>query len=189
MSDDITRLLHSWRSGDQAALDELTPMLYAELRTLAASRMRRERSNHTLQPTALVNEVWMRLGNSQSLAWQDRAHFFGIAAKLMRQILTDHARAHRSAKRGGEIEKLSIDEGLGVAGGGAWEMEGLNDALNELEETEPRLAKAIELKYFAGLTLVELAEVTGLSTATVERDIRVAHAWLRRYLKNNSENN
>lgn len=176
----ITRLLHEWRSGDQAALDQLAPLVYSELRRLAGGYLRRERAGHTLQPTALVNELYLQLANLSKLEWRDRAHFLGIAAYLMRQILVQHARTYRAAKRGGGAAKFSLDEALTVSAESSDELVRLDDALSELAKVDERKSKLIEMHYFGGLKGEEMAEVLGISVSTVGREMRVAHAWLMR---------
>lgn len=177
---EITQLLLDWRNGNKEALDQLTPLLYAELRRMAASYLRRERSNHTLQPTALVNELYMQLSKMAKLEWKDRAHFFGISSYLMRQILVQHARTTNAAKRGGNVKKLSLDEALTVSEDGSSELIALDDALRELAALDERKSKIVEMHYFGGLTQQEMAEVLGISESTIGRELRMAHAWLFR---------
>lgn len=148
---EVTVLLREWRQGDSAALDRLTPLIYDELRRLAASYLRRERSGHTLQPTALVHEAYLRLADVKHPDWQDRSHFIGIAAHLMRQVLMEHARGKNAQKRGGGQPNLSLIEGLVVSADGSAELEALDDALEDLAKCDERLAKLIELRYFGGL--------------------------------------
>jgi RNA polymerase sigma factor (TIGR02999 family) len=150
---DITRLLVAWRRGEQQAFDQLTPLIYEELRRLASAYMRRERPDHTLQPTALVHEAYLRIAQLSDLQWEDRAHFFGIAAHLMRQILVQHARAHSTQKRGGEMKKLLLNEEIAASAEGSEELIALDDALRELEQKDPRKSKVLELKYFGGSLL------------------------------------
>jgi RNA polymerase sigma factor (TIGR02999 family) len=178
----ITRLLVDWRGGDKAALDQLTPLVHGELRRLAAGYLRRERADHTLQPTALVNELYMQLASMAKLEWRDRAHFLGIAAYLMRQILVQHARGHRAAKRGGGARKLGLDEALTVSEDGSEEVVRLDDALRELAKWDERKSRIVEMHYFGGLKAEEMAEVLGVSVTTIGRDLRMAHAWLLREL-------
>src|SRR5688500_17291598 len=175
----VTQLLIDWSKGDKAALDKLIPYVHDELRRLARHYMRRERAGHTLQTSALINEAYLRLVD-QSVAWQNRAHFFGIAARLMRQILVDHARAHQYSKRGGGAEKVSLDEAANLAQGRAAEIVALDEALESLTAIDPQQGRIVELRFFGGLTIEETAEVLGISHATVERDWSVARAWLRR---------
>jgi RNA polymerase sigma factor (TIGR02999 family) len=179
----VTQLLLEWGAGDRAALDELVPLVFDELRRLAHSYLRRERADHTLQPTALVNEAYLRLVNQQEVRWQSRAHFFGIAANLMRQILVDHARRRAADKRGGaDLQRLSLTQAERVAEGEGVDVLALNEALERLAAFDPQQARIVELKFFAGLTIEETAEVLGLSHATIERDWKLARAWLKREL-------
>jgi RNA polymerase sigma factor (TIGR02999 family) len=172
----VTQLLLDWNSGNAAARDELIPIVYEELRRIARRHLRREGPSHTLQTGALVNEAYLRLID-QSAPWRNRAHFFGIAAQMMRRILVDHARAHLYAKRGGGAQQVSLTEAEGLAAG-AEDLVALNDALLALAEVDPQQSKIVELKFFAGMTIDEIAEVTGISTATIEREWRSARAWL-----------
>jgi RNA polymerase sigma factor (TIGR02999 family) len=176
---ELTQLLIDWSKGDQAALDKLVPFVYDELRRLARHYMRRERPGHTLQTSALVNEAYLRLVD-QTVAWQNRAHFLGIAARLMRQILVDHARSHKYAKRGGGAEKVSLDQAADLAQARASDLVALDDALIGLAAMDPQQSRIVELRFFGGLTIEETAEVVGLSHATVEREWSAARAWLRR---------
>jgi RNA polymerase sigma factor (TIGR02999 family) len=177
----VTRLLLRWRGGDQEALEELMPLVYDELRRLARLRMRAERRDHTLQPTALVHEAFARLVDLK-LNWQDRAHFLCMAARLMRRVLVDHARAHRAAKRGHGAIKVSLHESDAVVEP-AYDLEGLDEALQRLRNQEARPSQVIELHYFGGLTYREIAGVLNLSEATVDRDMRFARAWLQHELE------
>lgn len=177
----VTRLLHSWGAGDEAALEKLTPLIYAELHRLARGYMRREREGHTLQTTALINEAFVKLIDWKSAKWQNRAHFFGISARLMRQILVSYARAHHSSKRGGEAERMELDEELVPAKAGR-DVVAVDDALKSLEELDPRKARIVELRFFGGLGTRETAEVMKLSTRTVELEWSLAQAWLLREL-------
>jgi RNA polymerase sigma factor (TIGR02999 family) len=169
--------LLEWRGGRQEALDELLPMVYDELRRLAGSCLRRERPGHTLQATALVHEAFVRLTDAE-VPWQDRAHFFSVAARAMRRILVDHARAHSTAKRGGGVAKLCLDEALAVSPEPAAELLDLDLALKRLSERDARKGQAVELHFFGGLTQEEIAEVLGVSLSTVRGDLRFAKAWL-----------
>lgn len=183
---DVTQLLLAWRNGDAQALAQLTPLVYDELRRLAAGYLRRERADHTLQATALVNEAYLQLINQQQVAkvdWQSRAHFMGIAARLMRQILVDHARTHAAAKRGQGLAALPLEEALELPGQRAPNVIALDDALHDLAKLDERKGRIIELRYFGGLSMDEIAEVTGLSVATLRRDLRLAEAWLGRQLQ------
>lgn len=176
----VTQLLIDWRNGSKEALDQLTPLLYGELRRMAAAYLRRERANHTLQPTALVNELYMQLSKLARLEWKDRAHFFGIASYLMRQILVQHARTGNAAKRGGGIRKLALDEALTVSGDSSRDLIALDDAMRELARFDERKSRIVEMHYFGGLKAEEMAEVLGVSVSTVGRELRLAHAWLYR---------
>jgi RNA polymerase sigma factor (TIGR02999 family) len=181
---EITRWLRNWGEGDQAALDRLMPAVYQELRRVARSYLRSERPDHTLQPTALIHEAYLRLIAQQFPAWQSRAHFYGIAAQLMRQILVEHARAHRAAKRGGGGEKLSLDGGGGYSVERVADLVALDDALTALAALDERKCRVIELRFFGGLNVEETAEALGISVATVGRELRLARAWLHRELAN-----
>ncbi|HYZ83088.1 MAG TPA: sigma-70 family RNA polymerase sigma factor [Bryobacteraceae bacterium] len=177
---DVTQLLVEWGKGDKAALDQLTPILYDELRRLADSYLRRERDDHTLQPTALVHEAYVKLADQTKLEWQNRAHFFGIAAQVMRHILVDHSRKHNAEKRGAGMPKVPIEEGLMVSKQQSSDIVALDDALKALSVIDERKSKIIELRYFGGLTVEEMAEVLGISVATIGRELRMAQAWLHR---------
>ncbi|MEN3333861.1 MAG: hypothetical protein V7641_3226 [Blastocatellia bacterium] len=179
----VTQLLIKWGEGDKAALDELMPLVYATLRKLAASYLRRERVNHTLQPTALVDEAYVRLVDQRKPSWQNRAQFFGVAAKLMRNILVDYARERLAAKRGGDLYRLSLSKADQVTSGPDVDLIALDDALNELAAMKPEHARIIELRFFGGLTIEETAVAMGLSTPTVERHWAFARTWLRREMK------
>lgn len=179
---DVTQLLVDWGKGNSGALEQLTPLVYSELRRLAASYLRRERSDHTLQSTALVHEAYLRLIDQNSVNWQSRAHFFGIAARMIRRILVDHARSHQAQKRGGAAEKLALDEALAVPGQGDTDLVRLDEALKTLAEMDPQQARVIELRFFTGLSIDETAEALGISPATVKRDWVTAKAWLFREL-------
>ena len=180
---DVTQLLLAWRNGDAQALEQLTPLVYDELRRLAASYMRREREGHTLQATALVNEAYLQLIDQQHVDWQNRAHFIGIAARLMRHILVDHARAHATAKRGQGVVLLPLDHAKDAPGQPAPNVIALDDALHALAKYDERKCLIIELRYFGGLSIDEIGEVTGLSAATIRRDLRMAEAWLGRQMQ------
>jgi len=179
---EITQLLLAWNQGDRRARDELMPFIYDELRRLARGYLRRERINHTLQPTALVHEAFLRLIDQSKVNWQNRAHFFGIAARLMRQILINHAEARRAAKRGGEAERVSLNDVDHFAAGQEIDLIALNEALNNLERIDPQQGQIVELRYFSGLTIEEIAEALGVAPATVKREWSTARAWLRREL-------
>lgn len=179
---EITTLLGQWASGDVEALDELTRCLYAELRRLAAGYLRKERSDHTLQPTALVNQAYVRLlEQRQTPACESRSHFFAIAAQLMRQILVDHARRRQAAKRHGR--RVPLDEAIDLPNGRSADLLLLDQSLVALEQMDPRKCKAVELYYFGGLTIKEMAEILQVSTRTVSRDLLFAEAWLHQRIK------
>jgi len=188
-TENVTQLLLKWGNGEPQALDELMPLVYAELRRLARNYLRKERPGHTLQPTALVNEAYLKLVDQRSARWQNRAQFYGVAAQLMRRILVDHARQHRAAKRGGSgQQRLSITSAGQLAGKRLSteppiDLLGLHEALEELAEMDPQQARIVELKFFGGLSIDETAEVMGIGHATVERDWKMARAWLRRKLE------
>ncbi len=179
----VTQLLVKWSEGDKAALDELMPLVYETLRKLAGSYLRRERGNHSLQPTALVHEAYVRLVGQHTTGWQNRAQFFGMAAKLMRNVLVDYARERLAAKRGGEQFRLSLSKADQFNNKTDVGLMALNDALNELAAVKPQHARVIELRFFGGLTIEETAAVMSISHATVERDWAFARAWLRREMK------
>ena len=178
-SSDITQLLIELTGGREDVVDQILPVVYDELRRLAGSYLRRERSDHTLQPTALVHEAYMKLIDQKQVRWQNRAHFFGIAAQVMRRILMDHARKHKADKRGGSAEKLPIDEEiLVVSNEGSSQLLALDDALKTLAQMDPDKAKIVELRYFGGLSIEETAEVMGVSVPTINRHWKLAKAWL-----------
>jgi RNA polymerase sigma-70 factor, ECF subfamily len=180
----LTQLLVDWSNGDKTALDKLMPLIDQELRRLAHQYMRRERRGHTLQTTALVNEAYLRLVNRKNVQWQNRAHFFAIAANLMRTILVDHARSHASEKRGGGIRPLALDDALVVSEERAAEVVALDLALQELTVMDPQQGQIVELRFFGGLTIEETAEVLHLSAATIKREWVTAKAWLYQQLSN-----
>ena len=180
---EVSALLRSWSGGDESALARLMPIVYEELHRLAHSYMKRERAGHTLQTTALVNEAYIRLVDANLVQWQDRAHFFGIAARLMRRILVDFARTRGYQKRGGKLRKLSLDEALLISPEPQEDLVGLNDALNALAELDPRKARVVELRYFGGLSVEETAEVLKVSGITVIRDWNMAKLYLLEELK------
>ena len=184
---EVTRLLVDWGNGDQAALDELIPLVYDELRRLARRYMRREYQNHTLQTSALVNEAYLRLIDQNSVQWQNRAHFFGVSAQLMRRILVDHARSRSRAKRGGGAQIVSLVE-QAVIPNEVEEVIALDDALKNLAEMDPRKSQIVEMKFFGGLTTEEVAEVLKVTPRTVERELRKAKAWLNRALSKGATN-
>ena len=182
-SEGVTQLLIDWGKGDQAALEKLMPLVYSELRRLASNYLRRERGEHTLQPTALVNEAYLRLFNQREVAWDDRAHFFGIAARVMRQILVDHARKQRARKRGmGARDDRSVSK-LADPRGQDIDVLALHEALDELALLDPRQAEIVELRYFGGLTEQEVATVKTLSPATIRREVAAARFWLGHRMK------
>lgn len=180
---EVTQLLLDWGNGDKAALDKLVPVVYQELRRLAGYYMRRERPGHTLQTSALVNEVYMRLVDYRQMRWQSRAHFFAVAAQAMRRILVEHARKRHVAKRGGGAVQVSFDEAATVSEKQAADLIALDDALTSLEAIDPRKSRIVELRYIGGLNIEEAAEVLDISPATVQREWRAAKAWLYREIK------
>lgn len=183
MSDpNITRLLHDWVEGDKQSLDELTPLVYDQLRRIAARAFRGERPDHTLQTTALVHEAFAKLVDVD-IEWQDRSHFFALAARMMRRILVDHANVKGAAKRGGDSVNLPLDDVIVVSPEAGEEILDLHEALNALAEKDSTKAEMLELHYFGGLTYEEMAEVLDRSTSALDRDIRFAKAWLRSYLE------
>ncbi len=173
----ITQLLQDWSRGNQKALEELTPIVYEELRRLARSYMRRERPDHTLQSTALVHEAYARLVD-QRVEWKSRSHFYAVAAQMMRRILVDHAKQHKSAKRGAGIRPITLEEPLLIAQSDSLDIVALNDALSALSDIEPQRARIVELRFFGGLSNEEIAELLDISTATVQRQWAGARAWL-----------
>jgi len=180
---EITKLLGQLRSGNDSAAAELVPLIYAELHQLAASCMRRERPGHTLQATALVNEAYIRLLGQREVDWQNRSHFFGIAAQVMRRVLLDYARKHHAAKRGGPHEKFRIDEALLVSDDQLEAVLSIDESLSRLEKIDPRQSRVVELRYFAGLNVEQTAAALGISTATVKREWQFAKAWLQREME------
>ena len=182
LSDQVTQLLLAWGAGDESALQQLVPLVHTELRRMARRQMRRERDDHTLQTTALVNEVYLRMVDLSRVRWQDRAHFFAMASRLMRRVLVDHARSRRYQKRGGGAVKVSITQALGVRDQIAPDIVALSDALDTLAAVDERKSKVVELRFFGGLSVRETAESLGVSEETVMRDWRLAKAWLLREL-------
>ena len=178
MPQDVTQLLVDWRNGDASALNQLLPLVYDELHRLAKRYMAHERQNHTLQATALVNEAYLRLAGQVPNEWQNRAHFFGVAAQVMRHLLVDHARARQYAKRGGGAQQITLDEAVAVIPEASVEVIALNDALDKLAHLDERKARIVELRYFGGLSADETAEVLGLSEITIKREWLKAKAWL-----------
>ena len=180
---EVTQLLIDWSGGDQAALDKLIPLVEAELHRLAHHYMNRERAGHTLQTTGLVNEAYVRLVSQNKVNWQNRAHFFGIAARLMRQILVDYARKRHYAKRGGDAVQVSLDEAAALAHESSSEIVALDEALSRLVKLSPEQSRIVELKFFGGLTIEETAEVMKISVDKVKRDWSMAKTWLYREIK------
>ena len=178
----ITELLKAWSGGDRAALDQLTPLVYQELHRLARHYMARERADHTLQPTALVNEAFVRLVDWKNVRWQNRAHFFGVSAQVMRRILVDFARSRNYAKRGGGARSVSLTEATDLPQERGEDLVALDDALTALAVLDPRQSRVVELRFFGGLDIEETAEVLNVSAATVRRDWSLAKAWLFREL-------
>ena len=178
-----TQLLVAWGGGDSGAFDRLLPIVNAELRRLARRHLARERPGHTLQPTALVNEAYLRLVDVRKLRWESRAHFFAMAARIMRRILVDHARARDSAKRGGDVARVSLNEALAVSVAPDHDLMALDEALTRLEKVHPRKSRVVELRFFGGLSVEESAEALHVSTDTVKRDWRFAKLWLLRELR------
>lgn len=178
----LTGLLTRWAAGDRAALDELTPAVYDELRRLARGQLRGERAGHTLDPTALVHEAFLRLGDYDRISWQDRAHFFSIASMTMRRVLVDYARRRRAAKRGGSAVAVTLAESRTPGDSVDVDLIALDEALSQLGQQDPRQCRVVEMRYFGGLTHEEIAEMLDVSLATVNRDWRVAKLWLRRAL-------
>jgi RNA polymerase sigma factor (TIGR02999 family) len=180
---DVTQILRDWSQGDDDASARLMPLVYEELRRLAREYLRRERADHTLQATALVHEAYLRMVDDKDVTWQNRAHFYGVAARLMRRILVDHARAHNAAKRGGLEQKFSLDEARDLPTPGATDLVALDGALESFAKTYPRKSEVVELKFFGGLDANEIAEVLQVSQKTVLRDWNFAKLWLCRELK------
>jgi RNA polymerase sigma factor (TIGR02999 family) len=178
---EVTLLLASWAKGNQEALTELTPLVYKELRQLAASYLRKERQGHTLQPTALVHEAYLRLVDQSSPNWQNRSHFYGVAARLMRQILVDHARRKRAGKRAGQ--NVTLEDTVSFYKERSRDLVALDTSLTALEKIDPRKCKAVELRYFGGLSTEEIAQALDVSSNTVLRDLRLAEAWLHQEMQ------
>ena len=183
---EVSQLLRDWSAGDQGALDRLTPIVYQELHRLARQYLKRERPGHSLQTTALVNEAYLRLVDYKGMQWKDRAHFFAVSAQLMRRILVDHARRH-NLKRGGGVQLVSLDEAAAVGSGRAADLVALDDALNALARLDPRKTRVVELRFFGGLSVSEMAEVLQVSSVTVMRDWSTAKAWLYREMTSRHE--
>jgi RNA polymerase sigma-70 factor, ECF subfamily len=174
---EVTLLLRAMQGGDPTASEKLLPLVYRELHRLAKSYMRRERGDHTLQPTALINETYLRL-TGDTINWQSRAHFIGVAANIMRRVLVDHARAHKAGIRGGNLHRVELEDGIVISKERSREMVALDDALNELEKANPRQAKVVELRYFAGLSVLEIAATLQIAPRSVEREWASARSWL-----------
>jgi RNA polymerase sigma factor (TIGR02999 family) len=183
---EFTVLLRNWNDGSKTVLDRLTPVIYKELRRLAASKLRGERNGHTLQPTALIHEAYMRLVDHDQKQWHSRAHFFSVASRIMREILVDHARKQQAAKRGGGSVKTTFAEAVLFAPEREGTLIALDDALRELASFDERKSRLIELKYFGGLETDEITEALGISRSTVTREARMAEAWLHNYLTEQS---
>jgi len=181
-SGEVTALLDDWVRGNRTALDRLVPLVYAQLRRIAARQLRQERQGHTLQPTALVHEAYLRLFDQRQVDWRNRAHFFGVAAQVMRRILVDHARRRNAIKRGDGLTFVSIDDVINTVASAPFPIVNLNDALARLEKQDHRLAQLVELRAFGGLTIEEAAHVLDVSTSTVKLEWRTAKAWLAREL-------
>ena len=181
-SRDLTGLLDDWARGDARALDRLLPLVYEELRRIAARQLRRERAGHTLQPTALVHEAYEKLVDQRRVDWRNRAHFYGVASQVMRRLLVDHARRHNANKRGNGFERVTIDEALDVPAPDQIPVLVLDDAIGRLEAIDPRLARLVEVRAFGGCTLEEAAEVLHVSESTAKREWRTVKAWLIREL-------
>src|SRR5690242_11437809 len=183
---DVTQLLINWSRGDQVALERLMPLVYGQLRRLAAAYLRRERSDHTLQSTALVNEAFLRLVRQKDVQWQSRAHFYGIAAQMIRRILVDYARAQHAEKRGSGAMKLALDDALALPASqhvDTMDLLALNNALERLSQLDERQSRIVELRFFAGLSIEETAEVVSLSPASIKREWQTARAWLFREMR------
>ena len=179
-SEEVTQLLIAWNNGDKAAFDQLMPLVYRELRHLARRRLGRENADHTLQTTALVHEAYLRLVGQKAAHWQNRAHFYAIAAQMMRRILVDYARSRCYAKRGGGAQKVSFEENMAVSSRRAANVIALDEALTTLAEIDPRKSRMIELRFFGGLSIEETAKILGVSPGTIRRDWTMAKAWLQR---------
>ena len=182
-TNEVTQLLIAWGNGDETALDQLMPLVYSELHRLAHRHIKKERPGHTLQTSALLNEAFLRLVDQRGVHWQSRAHFFSIAARMMRRILVDYARSRRYAKRGGNAQQVSFDEELVVSRQVSADVLAIHDALNELATIDERKSKVVELRFFGGLSIEETAEVLGVSAGSVMRDWTLAKAWLRLTIK------
>jgi RNA polymerase sigma factor (TIGR02999 family) len=188
LNQEVTHLLIQWSKGDSAALDALVPLVYGELRRLAQHYLSREKPGHTLSSTALVHEAYLRLVKQKDVTWQNRAHFFGVAARMMRRILVDHARRGAYAKRGGGAMTLALDEAVTPAPSREMDLVALDDALNSLAKLDERQSRMVELRFFGGLSIEETSEVLGVSTPTVKREWASARAWLYREISRGSPN-
>jgi RNA polymerase sigma factor (TIGR02999 family) len=184
---EITRLLNAWSEGDESALEKLIPVVYDELRRIAHHQMRKEKSDHTLQTTALVNEAYLRLVGMDEVRWQDRAHFFAISSRLMRRILVDFARSRQYLKRGGKLQHITFDENLLAFPEKGLDLVRLDDALNLLSEEDERKCKVVEMRFFGGMSVEETAEALGVSNVTVMRDWKFAKFWLLRQMSKQSK--
>ena len=178
----VTLLLRAMKNGDESAAEKLLPLVYNELHRLAKSYMQRERSDHTLQPTALINEAYLRLAG-ESIDWQSRQHFIGVAANVMRRLLVDHARAHNASMRGGGLQRVELEEGLMISSERSNEVLALHDALNNLERENPRQAKVVELRYFGGFSIEEIGDILEMAPRSVKRDWALARIWLLKQMK------
>ena len=187
-TEQVTRMLIDWSKGDTDAPARLMPLVYEELRQLAHNYLQRERADHTLQATGLVHEAYLRLVDQSTTTWQNRAHFFGVAAQVMRRILVDYARSHRAEKRGGTWDKLAFDDSLAPSSERNVDLVALDDALKDLGTFDARQSQIVEMRFFGGLTNEEIGEVLNVSPRTVKREWRVAKAWLRREIKTDDEN-
>jgi RNA polymerase sigma-70 factor (ECF subfamily) len=183
---DVTQLLKAMTSGDPSAADHLLPLVYAELHRLAAAYMRRERQDHTLQPTALINEAYLRLAG-EDVNWQNREHFIGVAANVMRRVLVDYARAHKAEMRGGGLRRVELDEGVAISAERSEEVLSLDEALNRLMELNPRQARVVELRYFGGLSVDQIASILAIAPRSVKRDWALARIWLFKQLRVNGD--
>lgn len=181
---DVTRLLRAMKSGDDSAAEKLLPLVYSELHRLARAYMHRERPDHTLQPTALINEAYLRLAHDD-IDWQNRQHFIAVAATVMRRVLVDHARAHNAELRGGNLQRVELEEGIAISAERSKELLALNDALTALETINPRQARVVELRYFAGLSVEEIAGALDMSPRSVKRDWALARLWLFKEIQKN----
>jgi len=186
MPSEVTQLLARWNNGDREAMNQLLPLVYDELRRIAAARLRRERGDHTLQPTALVHEAYVKLVGQRRAQWQNRTHFLAVAAGLMRRVLIDCARGHDAEKRGGARERVLLDDRMAVSRQQGIEVLALDEALSRLAALDAQQGRIVELRYFGGLTVEEIAGILGVSPATVKRDWQVAKAWLHREISQGS---